>query len=243
MKLDWLVESISNKVAVDSDKFVYQLNNGKPNAMADEQATAPSPASKRNILLMSGQTPKQATPKRLNFNDSNASILKDQSMNEKTMTPNSIMAQPEDEIIGQYLRAPAPVAKKVPPPAIVQAKVSAPEPVAGPSKQHDGFKVPAQPISACESDNFSDLDSESEYASNVNQVMFLASMKVFISGFDLDSHESLVEDCRIAGAEVIDDKDFSGAVDILILPVDAVSMEDIKAKAKIIVNHNWLVRI
>lgn len=243
MKLDWLVESISKKVAVDSDKFVYQLNNGKPNAMADEQATAPSPASKRNILLMSGQTPKQATPKRLNFNDSNASILKDQSVNEKTMTPNDVMAQQEDEIIDQYLRAPAPVATKVPPTTTVQAKVPAPEPVAGPSKLHDGFKVPAQPIPACESDNFSDLDSESEYASNVNQVMFLASMKVFISGFDMDSHESLVEDCRIAGAEVIDDKDFSGAVDILILPVDAVSMDDIKAKAKIIVNHNWLVRI
>lgn len=241
VKLEWLVESISLKAAADGDKFIYQLNTGKPNAAADETATAPSPASKRNILLMSGQTPKQGTPKRLNFNDTNSSMSKGQSPSDKTMTPqrNNVV---EDEIIDQYLKAPAPVAAKplAPPPAPKPREEK--EPVAGPSKPNDGFKMPAQPVASCASDNLSDFDSESDMCSvTANQVMFLANLKVFVHGFDAESHSCMVDDCRVAGAEVYDDPDFNGTVDVIILPMDAMTMDGIKAKSKVIVNHNWLV--
>lgn len=247
VKLEWLVESISKKAAVDGDQFVYQLNTGKPNAIADEQATAPSPASKRNILLMSGQTPKQGTPKRLNFNDTNSSMSKDQSASNKTLTPQANNA--EDEMIDQYLKAPAPVPAKplASAPAPVQATVAVPEQVAGPSKPNDGFKVPARvPCSAvptAASDQLSEFDSESDFCSESanHPVLFLADMKVYVRGFDTESHESLVYDCRVAGAEVFEDPNFSGTVDIIILPVDAITMEGVKAKANTIVNHNWLV--
>lgn len=233
VKLDWLVDSIAKKTAVDADKYVYHLNNGKSKAIADEQATAPSPASKRNILLMS-QSSKQGTPKRLNF-DANSS--KDQTLegnNNTTLVSQTANKPPhgEDEIIGQYLIAPAP------PPAPKEPAKIVSEPVAGPSKPNELFKVPAQPAPT----NESEFETDSEFGSTMNDhVMFLAKQKVFIRGFDTESHESLVEDCKIAGAEVIEDDEYTGMVDFLILPVDAITMEGVKVKAKTIVNHNWLV--
>lgn len=236
VKLDWLVESIVQKFAVDGDKCVYNLNNGKPNALANEQATAPSPASKRNILLMS-QSSKQGTPKRLNF-DGNAS-LKDQSLNGSEMTlqsqQQSIREQAEDELIDQYLKGPSPAQP------VVQEKqpVEPTEQIAGTSKTKEVFKVPAQPPPT----NESDFESESEFSVTLShQVKFLAKLKVFIKGFDVESHESLVEDCRSAGAEVIENDNYKGVIDFLILPVDAVTMNGVHVKAKKIVNHNWLVR-
>lgn len=251
MKLEWILESIKQKSVADCDRFIYQLNAGKSNAVADDHAAAPSPASKRNILLMSGQTPKQGTPKRLNFNDSNSLMSKDQSANQNTSKTFRNSDEAGDEIIDQYLQAPPPnaspkVPEQIPP---VTTKIAANiEPVAGPSNADAGFKVPAQPVARaqddCESDR-TDLDSEqSEFGSAlVSQMKFLSKIKVHIRGFDEDSQMSLVEDCKSAGAEVVEDNDYSGEVDLLILPVDAITMEGIKVKPKCIVNHHWLVRI
>lgn len=237
VKLDWLVESIAKKTAVDGDDFIYHLNTGKSNAVADEQVTAPSPASKRNILLMS-QTSKQGTPKRLHF-DGNSS--ENQSPNADSTLLSQAQAkraQAEDEIIDQYLNAPAPVPVEPLAPA-KEPVTKTVEPVAGPSKTNDVFKVPAQPLTQTDSD-CTDLESESEFT--MKQVNFLVNLKVYIKGFDIESHESLVDDCRIAGAEVIEDDKYKGTVDFLILPVDAITMNGINVKAKRIVNHNWLVR-
>lgn len=237
--MEWLVESIKEKVAVDSDRFLYHLNTGKPNTMPDE--SAPSPASKRNILLMSGQTSKPCTPRQLNFNDST-----DQSPADKTLTSQTArpLAAADNEIIDQYLKAPAPAPKVAPETIPPNEKLPTVEPVAGPSRiTSDGFKVPAQPMPACSTQNDSaahEFDSElgSVFQS---QVEFLANFKVHVRGFDTESHESLVDDCKIAGATIIDDENYSGTIDLLILPVDAISMDGIKLKAKTIVNHNWLV--
>lgn len=254
MKLEWILESIKQKSVVDCDRFIYQLNAGKSNAVADDTAAAPSPASKRNILLMSGQTPKQGTPKRLNFNDPNSPKSKDQSPLQSTSKSQHKTDEIDNALIDQYLQAPAPA----PPPTMptkapepvppMTTKATIIEPVAGPSSADAGFKVPAQPVMArakndSESDR-SDLDSEqSEFSSAmVSQVMFLNKIKVYIRGFDEESQVSLVEDCKLAGADVIEDNDYGGEVDLLILPVDAMTMEGIMVKPKCIVNHNWLVR-
>lgn len=237
MKLDWLVESIAQKTAVDCEKFKYSLNSGKSN-VDDEQATAPSPASKRNILLMSGQSSKQATPKRLNFDSTsmnNSMADKNQSLNNDSLKSQDTAARPEDDIIDQYLKAPPPKEPTVQPV----------EPEANTSS--DVFKIPAQPqpnIQSTAQSDITDFESESEFSVSINnQVLFLANLKIFIKGFDPESHESLVEDCKIAGAEVIEDDNYKGTVDFLILPVDAITMDGINITAKNIVNHNWLVSI
>lgn len=236
VKLEWLVQCIVRKTAVDCDPYIYHFNGtGKANAMSDDQSTAPSPASKRNILLMSGQASKQATPKRLNFNDNNSST------GSKTESPHDrAQSDKEDELIDQYLKAP---------PQPQPAAPAAPEPVAGPSKlPEEVFKKPAvqaaavQPVQVSQAGSESEgFDSEYDYSSN--EVPFLSNKKVHIRGFDAESHESLVDDCKIAGAEVIDDDDYDGTVDFLILPLDAVSMDGIHVKARKVVNHNWLVSI
>lgn len=236
VKLDWLVESIIQKTAVDGDRFVYDLNNGKPNALAIEQATAPSPASKRNIILMS-QSSKQGTPKRLNF-DGNAS-LNNQSLNNSEVTlqhhQESMRAQAEDEIIDQYLKVPAPV-----PVAPEKEPVKPVEPVASTSKEI--FKVPTQPPPPPADE--SEFDLESDFSVTLSrQVKFLEKLKVHIRGFDNESHESLVEDCQNAGAEVIENDNYKGVVDFLILPLDALTMNGVQVQAKKIVNHNWLVSL
>lgn len=252
MKLEWILESIKQKSVADCDRFIYQLNAGKSNAVADDNAAAPSPASKRNILLMSGQTPKQGTPKRLNFNDPNSPISKDQSPNQSTPKLPQVTDDIEDELIDQYLQAPAPppsipTRKEPEPVAPTTTKATLAEPVAGPSNADAGFKVPAQPVARTKDDSESDrtdIDSEqSEFSSAMaSQVTFLNKLKVYIRGFDEESQVSLVEDCKLAGADVIEDNDYSGEVDLLILPVDAMTMEGILVKPKCVVNHNWLVR-
>lgn len=252
MKLEWILESIKQKSVADCDRFIYQLNAGKSNAVADESAAAPSPASKRNILLMSGQTPKQGTPKRLNFNDQNSPKSKDQSPNQSTSKPQHTNNEIDDALIDQYLQAPAPPApipaRKEPEPVPpMTTRTTTIEPVAGPSNADAGFKVPAQPAPRARDDSESDrtdLDSEqSEFSSAMaSQVTFLNKLKVYIRGFDEESQVSLVEDCKLAGADVIEDNNYTGEVDLLILPVDAMTMEGIVVKPKCIVNHNWLVR-
>lgn len=251
VKLDWILESIKQKSVADCDRFIFQLNGGKPNAVTDESAAAPSPASKRNILLMSGQTPKQGTPKRLNFNEANSPKSTDQSPNQNASQSQHLTNEIDNELIDQYLQAP-------PPPPLVATKpnelepmmatrATIAEPIAGPSHADAGFKVPAQPAARAKDDSTSDrtdLDSEqSEFSSTMaSQLMFLNKYKVHIRGFDEESQVSLVEDCKLAGADVIEDNDYDGEVDLLILPVDAMTMDGIHVKPKCVVNHNWLVR-
>lgn len=74
------------------------------------------------------------------------------------------------------------------------------------------------------------------------KVLFLANCTVYIKGFDEESHKSLVHDCRIGGAEVIEDDNYDGTVDFLILPLRAITMDGINVKAKKIVNSHWMVR-
>lgn len=214
---------------------MYNLNNGKSNAIADDQSAAPSPASKRNILLMS-QTSKQGTPKRLNF-DSNSLLLNTTTPTEEsTIKSQAQLAkiQAEDEIIDQYLKAPPPQPQL--PAQEKEPEKPSSEPVA--STSNGVFKVPAQPPAASESD----FESESDFSATLNNpVLFLNNLKVFIKGFDTESHELLVNDCQIAGAEVIENDNYKGTVDFLILPVDAVTKDGIHVKAKTTVNHNWLV--
>lgn len=242
VKLEWILESILKKTVADCDRFIYQLNAGKSNTMADDQAAAPSPASKRNILLMS-QTSKHATPKRLNFNDSNASTSKNQSPNDSASILPHSKDQADDELIGQYLQAAPPTVSEAIVPIAVATKSPTVEAIAGPSNADGAFKVPAQPPSKDDiENNKTDLDSElNSDLTELSQLTFLDKIKVHIHGFDKESHESLVEDCKIAGAEVIEDDNYSGTVDLLILPVDAMTMDGITIKAKCIVNHNWLV--
>lgn len=241
VKLEWILESILQKSVADCDRFIYQLNAGKSNPIVDDHVAAPSPASKRNILLMSGQTPKNATPKRLNFNDSTVSTPKNQSPTDNGNDSDHSKDQADDELLDEYLQAP--MASEVPVPIPVSSKPPSKEPVAGPSNADDGFKVPAQPRSKDDIEaNRTDLDSDMNFDSTaLSQLTFLDKMKVHIQGFDKESHESLVDDCKMAGAEIIDDDSYSGTVDLLILPVDAMTMDGITIKAKCIVNHNWLV--
>lgn len=148
----------------------------------------------------------------------------------------------DDEIIDQYLQAPPP-SEAAAPIATTSNVNQITEPVAGPSNAGGAFKIPAQPRSKDDMENErTDLDSELQFDSTaLSQLMFLEKLTVHIHGFDKESHESLAEDCIMAGADVIEDKDYSGVVDLLILPVDAMTMEGIAVQAKCIVNHNWMV--
>lgn len=240
MKLEWLLESISKKIAVECNNFVYQLNKGKSNAIFDEPPTTASPASKRNILLMSGQT-KQGIPKQLNFNDTNSTVAEERSPNERSQIDRSQIAavtnkeRAEDELIDQYLKAPAQVPAKTPPPPPITESTR--ESIAGPSKSFIEFKEPR----GLGNDS---CDSGSDFSSTISTpVMFLTGHKVYLGKFEPISYETLVEDCRQAGAEVIEDHNYKGLVDFLILPVDAMNMDGIGVKAKTVVNHNWLVSL
>lgn len=70
---------------------------------------------------------------------------------------------------------------------------------------------------------------------------FLHKLKVFIRGFDEERQIFLVQECKLAGADVIEDENYIGEVDLSILPVDAVKMEGIMVTSKLTVNHLWLV--
>lgn len=199
--------------------------------MADEEATEPSPVSERNILMMR-QTSKQGTPKRLNFNSTNLSSL-NASTSDKTIAKKDVVEWSKNDSIDQYLNAL--------PPSIAAAKF--------PCKTNDNFKVPAQPQAKAQEQpepestlqsNDSELYSESELIPS-NMVKFLANMIVMFRKFDSESHRILTKYCKAAGAEVIEDDYYTGLLNFLILPIDAMSMEGITVKAKEIVNHNWVV--
>lgn len=222
MKLQWLADSITAKTAIaDCQKYVYRLN-GKQNEIDDDGATAPSPASKRNILSMSGMLSKNANPKRLNF-DGNTST---------TGTPNKQTAADslENLILDQYMNAD-----------------DIPAPVPNATSTSDEFKVPKsveQPqIPQASTDSVSNIGSElsTMESEDVPAVRYLDKLKIYIHGFSDDSTETLIEDCEQAGAEIYSNQNFQGTVDYLIVPMDVMTMENVTVKAKHVVNQNWLV--
>lgn len=231
MKLEWLVESIEQKTAVtDCDQFLYRLNNGKQNELPEE--AAPSPASKRNILSMSGSSGKRVHRTRLNFDDSSSTPSKVPNVEPLACKQPITNENAEDQMIDQYLNAVETVAKPSTPKQAIEA-----------------FKVPsAQALPAQAAAVFATVsgstesESQSEYSSTMPELMdFLANLKVYVTGFDDESHDSLVNDCTNAGAEIIFDENYKGKVDYMILPIDYMTMDGIKIKAKHLVNHNWLV--
>lgn len=222
MKLQWLADSITMKTAIaDCHKYIYRLN-GKQNDIDDDGATAPSPATKRNIMSMSGILSKNATPKRLNF-DGNSST---------NVTPNNQQSAAdnlENLILDQYMNA---------------EDIPAPLPIA--TSTCNQFKVPKAvdqpPIAQTSTDSVSNIGSEeSTVESQDVPVKYLNNLKVYIHGFSEDSTETLIADCEQAGAVVYSNQNYQGTIDFLILPTDAMTMENITIKAKHIVNQNWLV--
>lgn len=222
MKLQWLADSITAKTAIaDCQKYVYRLN-GKQNEFDDDGATAPSPASKRNIMSMSGMLSKNANPKRLNF-DGNTST---------TETPNKQKAADslENLILDQYMNAD-----------------DIPAPVPNATSTSNQFKVPKSveqsQIPQASTDSVSNIGSEEStmQSQDVTSVRYLDKLKIYIHGFSDDSTETLIEDCEQAGAEIYLNQNFHGTVDYLIVPMDVMTMENLTVKAKHVVNQNWLV--
>lgn len=215
VSLEWLAECISKKAVCDAEPYIVRLNGGMPEEEVD---AAPSPASKQNILSMS-QIGRSANRKRLNFDDAQAKVAHQQAID----------SQLENLLIDEY-------AKAQPSQSRPAARTSADTEIESPV-----FKVPqaAEPLNKTVESQF-----DSEYDSSTSQpVTFLTNMKVFIHGFDRESTDSLADDCEAAGAKVITDVNSSEAVEYLILPLDAMNMNDIKVKPKHVVNHNWLVSI
>lgn len=218
VSLEWLAESIAKKTVCDAEPYIVRLNSGKPEEEID---AAPSPASKQNILSMSS-IGRQANRKRLNFDDAQSKATIQQTVDNHL----------ENLLIDEYANAQPSQPKAIEdPPSVADAS----------NKSADLFKVPlaAEPLNRTVDSHF-----ESEYESTMSEpATFLTNMKVYIYGFDDESTESLVEDCELAGGKVIQDANSTEAVDYLILPLDAMTMHDIKVEPKHIVNHNWLVGI
>lgn len=222
VKLQWLADSIAAKTAIaDCQQYIYRLN-GKQSDIDDDGASAPSPASKRNILSMSGMLSKNANPKRLNF-DGNPQT--NGTPNKQTAADNL-----ENLILDQYMNP---------------DDIPAPIPIAPTTSNQ--FKVPKsvdQPaIPQASTDSVSNIGSEESTieSQDVPAVRYLDKLKIYIHGFSDDSTETLIEDCEKAGAEVYLNQNYQGTVDYLIIPMDVMTMDNITVKAKNIVNQNWLV--
>lgn len=227
LKLDWLVESIAKKGAImDYERFLYRLGGAGKSADAVEEAnSAPSPASKRNILSMTGNAmkPKQ---RRLDFqnneepNKANTSVTSELSRTNVPLDENM-----ENLILDQYLNASVNKDKsmfKMPAPVAAAAK-PAPEP------------AKSNYVSMNRSELSIDFDDSEP------ELNFLEGKTVHIHGFDEDSIAALVYDCELAGATLITDDNYSQTVDYMIVAIDIMSLENMKIKARNIVNHHWLV--
>lgn len=229
VSLEWLAECIAKRTVCDAEPYIVRLNAGMPDEEVD---AAPSPASKQNILSMSQIGRPAANRKRLNFDETQAKAAA--AAHQKTVD-----SQLENLLIDEYANAQPP-----PRPAEATSRAAAAE-----SPDADTFKVPrpAEPLdksSESPLNKSSESQFTSEYESSMSQpATFLVGMKVFIHGFDQESTESLVNDCELAGAKVITDVNSTESVEYLILPLDAMTMDGIKVKAKHVVNHNWLVSI
>lgn len=236
LKMEWLVESIAKKTAImDYERFLYRLGGtGKSADAVEEASSAPSPASKRNILSMTGNSAKPANRRRLEFQNNeepmkgNASITSELSRTDFPIDENM-----ENLILDQYMNASVNKEKsmfKVPAPVAVAAK-NAPEPLLNnyvpmnPSEQSIDFE-----------DSSVMTDSETEYN-------FLQNKTVYIHGFDEESIAALIHDCELGGATVITDNNSKHVVDYMILALDILSMHGIMVKARNIVNHHWLVSL
>lgn len=207
------MESIAQKQAITNcDKFLYRLGNQSD--IGDDGADMLSPASKRNILSMNGSILRSDNNRRrLEFSNHTGN-------DEHTL--QSQEPQEDNVMIDQYLNASV--------------------------NQNKEFKVPQPLVNVVPSrENIQnthlniDLESESDFSLTLTEKNFLTGLVISVIGFDKESKELLVSDCKACGAVVIDDENFSGTVNYLILPVDTYTMDGIQIKAKYIVNHNWLV--
>lgn len=241
LKLDWLVESIANKGAImDYERFLYRLGGtGKSADAAEEANSAPSPASKRNILSMTGNAmkPKQ---RRLDFqnneetNKANASIASELSRTSVPADENM-----ENLILDQYLNASVnkekPTFKMPAPVAVAAAAATAAKPAPEPTTSN------YVPMNRSElSINFDD-SSAAGLTDSEPELNFLEGKTVHIYGFDEDSFAALVYDCELAGATLVSDDNHSQIVDYMIVAIDIMTLENVKIKARNIVNHHWLV--
>lgn len=235
LTLDWLVESIAKKGAImDYERFLYRLSGTAKSAdAADESSSVPSPASKRNILSMAGNSIK-SNPRRLNFqtnegpNKANASIISEMSRTDPPIHENM-----ENLILDQYMNASVNKDKsmfKMPAPVVTPpAEKAAPK--------HNNY-VPINP-----SEDSMDFEDSSAMSNTETDYNFLENKVVFIHGFDEESHAALVHDCELGGATVIADSNYKHMVDYMILAIDILSMEGITVRARNIVNHHWLVSV
>lgn len=218
--LDWLAESIKHKQSIaNCDPYLYKLNPSKSKEKAEEAADVPSPASKKNILSMTGNF-KVPKPKRLDFksseaeNNANKSIFQIQGDD----IPND--EHLEDLLLDQYINADTTVSS-----ALDKENVEHLE-----EQQQNELEKP----------NFTYSENQYTYEAS-EELSFLNNLTVHIQGFDEESSELLIQDCRAAGANVILDENYQGIVDYLIVSLDILSLENIRIKAKNVVNQNWLV--
>lgn len=232
LKLDWLIESIAKKAAItDLEPFMYRLNGkgGKSADTVDESSSVPSPASKRNILSMTGNSMKQPNRRRLEFlNDDEPNKL-NASVADVPIIDLPINENMENLILDQYLHASVNKDKSL-------FKMPAPVESRGSPEKLPSNYVPMNP-----SINSLDFEDSSVTTNTETEYNFLENKTVFIHGFDEDSIDALVYDCQLGGGIVITDKNHTQEVDYLILAADIMSMNGIAVKAKNVVNHYWLV--
>lgn len=230
LKLNWLVESIAKKQPVpENEALMYKLRSTK-SADLDVQ-DAPSPASKKNILSMSGSASVFKVPRRkLGFNDcgpddSPNAPHNDQGENEKA-------DDVEDIMLDQYLVADAQPGVPLPalPPKELITKIPTPTAV---------DRTTAQAPAANSSSESRAFDSEmsSQYTENPD---FLVNTTVCIHGFDKESTDILIHDCKLAGAEVVQAGELR-SVNYLITSMDVMTLEGVTVDAEHLVNQNWLV--
>lgn len=224
LTLGWLVECIAKKCAItEYEPYLYRLPNAaKPCDKIDDTSSAPSPASKRNILSMSGNS-KQANPRRLTFQNNEEVDKATASMIPDASIP--INENMENLILDQYMNASVNKGKSM---------FKMPAPVADAPKDAPEQSVCQRSDESAEFEESSAEPSRSEYN-------FLEDKIVFIHGFNEESHAALVSDCELGGATVIADHNYKHVVDYMILPIDILTMDGITVKAKSIVNHYWLV--
>lgn len=212
--LHWLVESLIQKQAiVDCGPFLYLLHSNKPTDLVD--ADAPSPATKKSIMSMNNSF-KKPNPKKLVFPT---------AQEEKRTTDAG--SDSEDLLLDQYIHSLSKAGEG--------NKANSSGGSVNSDKEENAKKPEEQgrsSASICASSEFT-----SEFTETVD---FLRGKSVHIRGFDKESSELLIQDCRSVGAEVILDENYGGVVDYLIVSMDILTIDDIRVKAKTIVNQNWL---
>lgn len=239
--LSWLVESIEQKQPVqDIDVFLFKIKTNKP--VEVEIQNTPSPASKKNIQSMNSSigTFKKPT-RRLTFHEAE----------NDPNTPNR--AEPQDEadnILGEYLSIEAHTSIRVTSPRQSKVNVSTSKNNSSDGEQAVAttvYEVTSRPelaVDAAAGPPHGTEDSlwNSQLSSaDFTQADFLKGTTVCLMGFDTESLAHLTHYCKISGAEIVENSDRQ--VDYLITSIDILTMQDVRVKAKKIVNSEWLVCI